>query len=255
MRPEAYAELDAVRREFRALVDRWSAENPYLRPLQERLRDERGGPAYPVETPIVYNRALDEIGPDGDIRVVLVADNPGKKEQLSVNNRYLVGQSGKLAAAWFGRELGLDFGRRVLVLNKTPIHTPRTAELRHLLALAGADRGRLASLLAESQRAMAGFAHRLHLALCDTVLWVSGLGEIREGGLFAAYREEMARLFAAAGGAADSGAAPTREFWAFNHFSMNRFIVELGRKSDPALGLAENLERIGSANRRRVFGF
>ena len=46
-----------------------------------------------------------------------------------------VGQAGKLAARFFREELGLEFRREVLVVNKTPLHTPKTAELRKLLAL------------------------------------------------------------------------------------------------------------------------
>ncbi|MDA8426374.1 MAG: hypothetical protein M0Z80_09585 [Treponema sp.] len=268
MRSAAYAELDSVRREFRALVRRWSAEHSYLGPLQERLREELGYGDYRVETSIVYNEALDAVRTGDSIRVLLVADNPGKKEQLEVNRRYLVGQSGKLAAGWFERELGIDFRREVLILNKTPVHTPKTAELRQLLALAGPERGRLEALLAESQRAMADLAWRLFLAFGagrgagSAALWISGRGELRRGGLFSAYREELSRLVQAASSkrrgagarsAAEPGEAPPRA-WVFNHFSMNQFALEMKRKSDVAHSAWDNLERIGSDNWRGVFG-
>jgi hypothetical protein len=248
MRSEAYAALSGLRDEFRSLVGRWTAENPYLPDLQERLRLELGYGDYRVETPVVYNRALDDIGPrDRPPRFVLVADNPGKNEQLTRNNRYLVGQSGKLAEGWFSRELGLDFRREALLLNKTPVHTPKTAELRRLLALAGDDRPRLEALLGESQRAMAGLAFRAARAL-GAAIWISGVGELRGGGLFQAYRDALAELVSS---------APARSrprVLAFNHFSMNQFSIELARKADPTRPLKEELERIGAENAARVLG-
>ena len=268
MTSAAYAALSSVRREFRALVRRWSAEHPYLGPLQERLRGELGYEDYRVETPIVYNEALDSIRTGDSIRILLVADNPGKKEQLEANRRYLVGQSGKLAAGWFERELGIDFRREVLILNKTPLHTPKTAELRKLLALAGSERGRLEALLGESQRAMADLAWRLFLAFGagrgegSAALWISGRGELGKGRLFSADREELSRLVQAAAPerrgagartAAEPGFTPPRA-WVFNHFSMNQFALEMKRKGDRALGAWDNLERIGSANWRGAFG-
>ena len=136
MHPKAYAAVEAAREEFGGLVEAWSAQNPYLLEAEERLREKQGYGDYRVETPVVYNRALDDIEIDDEIKIILVADNPGKKEQLAANNRYLVGQSGKLAEGWFKRELGIDFRREVLILNKTPVHTPKTAELALLRAKA-----------------------------------------------------------------------------------------------------------------------
>jgi len=246
MTTQAYAALDSIREEFRALVAGWTAEHPYLPALQERLRAELGYADYRVETPIVYNRALDELAKGDKVRFVLVADNPGKNEQLARNNRYLVGQSGKLAAGWFERELGMDFRREVLILNKTPVHTPKTAELRKLLALAGADRPRLEALLATSQRAMAGLAYRAASAL-SAPIWISGLGELRRGGLFQAYRDALADLIA-------GGGRRSPRVLAFNHFSMNQFSIEVRRKADPSRPLPGELERIGAENFARVFG-
>jgi hypothetical protein len=254
MRDEAYAVLDSIRKEFRDLVEAWSAENPWLLEAQERLRSRQGYEDYRVETSVVYNRALDDIGPDARIKVILVADNPGKKEQLAANNRYLVGQSGKLAEGWFRAFLGIDFRNEVLILNKTPIHTPKTAELAVLARSAGIHRLRLESLLAGSQSAMADLAWRLYAALGETegskgpALWISGVGELRKGGLFEIYRDDMIRRLARASPEERKGV------WAFNHFSMNQFAIEMKRKSRPGAPVAEELARIGRENRIRVFG-
>lgn len=258
MRTETYDVIDAIRKEFHGLVQIWSTDNPYLLEAQERLRAKQGYDDYRVETSIVYNRALDDISPDDEIKVILVADNPGKKEQLAVNNRYLVGQSGKLAEGWFRRELGIDFRREVLILNKTPVHTPKTAELDILAKSSGLHRHRLEALLAGSQAAMADLAWRLYVALCGTgssgtlskgpVLWISGVGELRKGGLFEIYRDELFRRLAR------SSPEERRGVWAFNHFSMNQFAIEIKRKAKLGTPIAEELARIGPENRVRVFG-
>ncbi|MDP3177846.1 MAG: hypothetical protein Q8M76_08070 [Spirochaetaceae bacterium] len=243
----AFALLSALREDFRALVARWTEEHPYLGALQESLRRERGYDDYRIETPIVYNRALDALGPEDEVQYVLVADNPGKNEQLARNNKYLVGQSGKLAESWFGRELGADFRATVLILNKTPVHTPKTAELRRLLALSGGLRPRLEELLRESQVAMAELAIRAAAGLGAT-LWISGLGELRDGGLFRTYRDELSRRLAV------MPLSVRNETWAFNHFSMNRFSIEVAQKSRKGEPRAAALARIGAENRVRIFG-
>jgi hypothetical protein len=256
MRAEAYAALASVRDEFRSLVAGWTAEHSYLLQAQERLRKAQGYLDYRVETPIVYNRALDDVAPDADIKIVLVADNPGKNEQLAINNRYLVGQSGKLAEGWLKRELGIDFRKESIILNKTPVHTPKTAELALLQKRAGIKGDRLEALLAGSQAAMADLAWRLYEALrlgVDgngpwPVLWISGLGELKDGGIFEPYRDALARRLARA----EESAAGS--VWAFNHFSMNQFSIELGRKARDGESVLDELARVGAENRKRVFG-
>jgi hypothetical protein len=225
--------------------------------VQETVRARQGYEDYRVETPIVYNRALDELGPGSEIKIILVADNPGKKEQLAANNRYLVGQSGKLAEGWFKRELGIDFRSEVLILNKTPVHTPKTAELAILARSSGLHRQRLEALLAGSQAAMADLAWRLYCALREPgaggsggspALFISGLGELRKGGLFEIYRDELSRRMAKAGPDLRSGV------WAFNHFSMNQFAIEIKKKARPGIPMADELARIGRENSLRIFG-
>jgi len=266
MQSRAYAAIDAAREEFRRLVEEWSDENPYLLDAQERLRKKLGYDDYRVETPIVYNGALDDISRGDEIKVVLVADNPGKREQLAANRRYLVGQSGKLAEGWFGRELGVDFRREVLILNKTPVHTPKTAELALLPKSSGGRGDEVSALIAGSQAAMADIAWRLYRALRAgrrrarggtagaggsspwPVLWISGVGELKPRGLFATYRDELFRRLEAAEEDERGGT------WAFNHFSMNQFSVELKRKARPSAPHLDELARIGVENRERVFG-
>lgn len=252
MKKTEYAAIESLRGEFSRLVKKLSRDLPFLPALQEKLRLELGYDDYRVETSVVYNRALDEVGPKDKLSFILVADNPGKKEQLAANNRYLVGQSGKLAEGFFRDRLGVDFRKEVVILNKTPIHTPKTAELRRLLSLAdeaGKREGEgLRKAFRESQETMAGLARALHGA-SGAVLWVSGLGELREKGLFRPWAEAL--------GAAYDGAPATLidRVWLFNHFSMNQFAIEVKKKTDPARPLLEELGRIGVENRRRVLGW
>ena len=249
-----YAAFNEIRAEFRNYVRSLSDRAPWLAGLQDELRLARGYGDYRIETPIVYNEALDDIGQGDNPRFIVVADNPGKNEQIAANRRYLVGQSGKLAQGWFRKELDLDFRASCIIINKTPIHTPKTAEIALLRKLAGRRAPELDTLLDESQRTMAGFAFRLHKSL-RSVLWISGYGELKPKGLFSAWAEETTRHYAAA------RPALRKSVWVFRHFSMNQFAIEYSRFKDPATNVSEKsdpvtrLEAIGTANRKRILGW
>lgn len=256
MKAGAYRDFLGAKERFSALVERIGREAPWLAETQEALRLELGYDDYRIETPAVYNLDLDTVGPGDDPPFILVADNPGKNEQKTANRRYLVGQSGRLAAGWFARELGLDFRAATLIVNKTPVHTPKTNELRRLAILAGRRRAALEVLLEESQREMARIAFAMHGALGNT-LWVSGYGELGSRGLFSAWAEEIVALY---GRGAPKGLAD--RVWVFRHFSMNQFSIEYnaamredgGVGADPRAAM-ERLGRIGRANRVRILGF
>lgn len=278
MTSEQFEIFGGIRRDFKEYVASLSERTPWLGAAQERLRLALGYDDYEIETPVVYNEALDEIGEEDEPRFIIVADNPGKNEQKAANRRYLVGQSGKLAQGWFKREIGLDFRAVALIVNKTPIHTPKTAEIAVLKRLAveepsggihrnpagrtaqelrarrrprGGPAGRAAeldALLEESQRFMAGLAFRLHACL-GGILWVSGYGEMKPGGLFSAWADELTRLYASA------APAQREAVWVFRHFSMNQFAIEYknfaGAGNDPMKRLAA----IGTVNRKRILGW
>ena len=241
-----YEKFSALRDAFRLKVRDWSAAVPELRALQEKLRSTRGYDDYAVENPVVYNRALDDIGPESRPRWILIADNPGKNEQKTEHLRYLVGQSGKLAEGFFRRELGTDFRSELVIINKTPVHTPKTAELAMLKALDPS--GEVEALLTESQIWMAGLARAAHIAL-DIPVWISGRSELKPKGVFGPWFREFSRLYR------EAPSAAREEVLVFSHFSMNQFSIEVRRKLDPERTLLENLRRIGAENRRAVFGF
>ena len=251
MRRGQYQAFEALRDGFRNHVAGLSARSPWLGDLQEELRLQLGYTDYRIETPIVYNRALDEVGRDDEPAFIVVADNPGKNEQKKTQNRYLVGQSGKLASGWFAAELGLDFHKSCIIINKTPIHTPKTAEIALLKKLARAKSPRLGeeldSLLDESQRWMASLGRNLHEAL-GCVLWVSGYGELRPRKLFGTWAEETRRLYASA------PPALRDSVWVFRHFSMNQFSIEYSRSKAPGSPEAR-LSAIGTARRLEILGW
>lgn len=247
-----FSEFDGMRDDFREYASSLSMRAPWLGGLQERLRVSLGYDDYRIETPVVYNEALDDLKLGDKPRFIIVADNPGKNEQKAANRRYLVGQSGKLAQGWFRKELDLDFRNSALIINKTPIHTPKTAELGRLRRLAAEDSkqraAQLDSILDESQRTMARLAFRLHSCL-GGVLWVSGYGELKPRGLFAAWAEETAALYAKA------PKALRDKVWVFRHFSMNQFAIEYKQYAGTGLEPMEKLAVIGKANRVRILGW
>ncbi len=241
MNRAAYGKFLKARDDFKAAVAVWNARLPGLAKLEDELRVELGYDDYAIETPIVFNEALDDVGAGSNPAWILVADNPGKNEQKAANRRYLVGQAGKLAAGFFDKRLHMDFRADVLIINKTPIHTPKTAELPKLLKKD--PRGELRAVFEESQRFMARLAFRLNDAL-GLPVWICGKSGLAPGGLFAAWFDEFRAAFA------DRFDAVTVQ----SHFSMNRFSVELAEKADPRKPLLDEILRIGAENRKAVFG-
>ena len=212
--------------------------------LQQAAAAENKTPAYPQETPIVYNHSLDEVHVSDQIKLIIISDNPGKNEQLHKNQRYLVGQAGKVAEGFFRRnpELNIDFRREVIILNKTPVHTAKTKELNYLLKYGGEQ---FRSLFEETQQWLASHTAALQGSL-GCPLWLVGYGELRKKSLFTAYADELQRQY---GGKSD---APV---FVFQHFSMNCFAVDFKKLSDKHKSTEENLREIGLQHRIEVLGW
>ncbi|HOF85985.1 MAG TPA: hypothetical protein PLV73_08690 [Treponemataceae bacterium] len=265
------------RTEFRTHCDRWleaaGGNDGWLAALQTEAAAADGTPDYPVETPIVYNTVLDTLRQTDDIRLILVGDNPGKNEQLAKNRRYLVGQAGKLGEGFFRKnpDLGIDFRKHVIILNKSPVHTAKTKQLARLLREGPAE---FAALFDETQRWMARETAALQQAL-GCPLWLVGYGELREKGLFSVYAKELAAAAQHPATVAHPGRATSTNATAqhpatvghpagklysppvylFQHFSMNRFSIDLRSRSDPGKSLAENLAIIGKEHRKEILGW
>jgi hypothetical protein len=248
MTKTAWAGFCRAREHYRQGLKRFSRRFRGLKNLQQELVDSRSGPAYTVETALVYNLALDELDCGADIRLILVGDNPGRREQAA--RRYLVGPSGKIAESFFRAApgLGIDFRANVLILNKTPVHTPRTAELRELCRRGGPG---LAGNIAETQRFMASILAEFHQALSPPGLplpvWIIGYSEMKKGGIFGPYAEALGEC-RAAGPLGDS-------VFLYRHFSMNQFTIDLRKQSADGESVQAALDRIGRSYRRRILGW
>ncbi|MCK9170356.1 MAG: hypothetical protein M0P01_08070 [Treponema sp.] len=252
-----FSSFTEFRDAFRSKVTEWSSYAGKLQPLQKEAA-EKDTPDYSLETAVVYNRALDDITPQDDIQLIVIGDNPGKDEQLAENNRYLVGQSGKIAEGFFRRNqvLGIDFRKNVIILNKTPVHTAKT---NHLHSLQKADKD-IAQLILDSQLWMAEHTALLHQKLAShhakndsvipaqTQLWLVGYAELKGNGIFLPYRDELRRAY---------GHKKTWErVFVYQHFSMNRFSIDLRQFRDghENMTLSEALEQLGHMHRDEIFG-
>lgn len=243
----AFRRFAAIRDDFKNRVASWSSRLPGLLDAQRALVAELGA-GYDIETPIVYNNALDDVVQSDRIGWIVVADNPGKNEQAASAQRYLVGRSGIMAERFFAREMGLDLRREVLIINKTPIHTAKTLQLRSLVTLypeAG-------PVLEESQRFMASIVPALQ-ACCDARVWVMGLSELRPRGLFESWQKAMRDAYAIADASSvGGGSRPSDAVFGFNHFSMGSFATDLKRRRVSGESTLEAVLRIGSENRARI---
>ncbi len=213
--------------------------------LQKKAALENGTPEYPVETPVVYNHSLDEVKKEDTIKLILIGDNPGKNEQLHKNQRYLVGLAGKIADNFFKANpaLGIDFRKNVIILNKTPIHTAKTKQLSYLLKEDAS--GGFKALFEASQIFNAQKTAELQRAL-SCPLWLVGYSELRPKGLFTAYAEEIKKEY---------GKEKNPPLYLYQHFSMNRFLIDLKENYADPLSLKKNLELLGLRHRKEILGF
>ncbi|MDR1257218.1 MAG: hypothetical protein LBJ86_05685 [Spirochaetaceae bacterium] len=241
----AYKAFCGCRRQFFETAQNIRDALPGLRDLQQRLVDARDGPRYSVDTPVVYNEALDDVDERSDIRLILVADNPGRREQAAENRRYLVGPSGKIADTFFKNEPGLsiDFRKNIIILNKTPVHTPRTACLKELCRLGGEEAARV---IGDSQTAMACLLADFYAALRVPV-WICGYSEMKKRGVFERYTAALRELIL-------TEKLDKDNVFLYRHFSMNQFTIDLRQKSIPGASEspAETLRRIGSGYREKI---
>ncbi len=246
-----WTEFQNLRHTYKSYVDELSRALPQLPELLSELIGGRSGPSYPLETPVVYNRALDTVQQTSTIKIILVADNPGRREQTAVERRYLVGPSGKLAEGFFRQhpELGIDFRQHVLILNKTPIHTPRTVELRDLARLGGSE---IAEGIRSSQVNMARFIYRCHEIFAgEAELWIIGYSEMGRGKLFESFTEALRQAYLTEA----ENSISRQRVYLYRHFSMNQFAIDFSQQRSAGESTAETLHRIGSHYRQRILGW
>ena len=246
MTEQQWKALCDFRNDFKKQVAEWKAAAPELTELQRQAAIIAKTPDYPFETSVVYNKALDDITPQDDIKLIVIGDNPGKDEQLRKNNRYLVGQAGKIAEGYFRKnpELGIDFRKNVIILNKTPIHSAKTNQLKTISRQGGE---KISRLIKESQVWMAEKTAGLHAAL-TTELWLVGYSELKDKGLFCQYRDILKK---------SCPEEAWKRVYVFQHFSMNRFTIDLSdfiktEKKEKA-PLESNIHELGLLHKKEIF--
>lgn len=245
MEEKQYAALDMFRNEYKKKCAEWSALAPQLIPLQKEAAAQ-DTPPYPIETPVVYNRALDAITQADDIKIIVIGDNPGKDEQRAANQKYLVGQAGKIAQGFFARHpsLGIDFRKNAIILNKTPVHTAKT---KHLKFLAARD-SRAADLILQSQEWLAQKTTELAQGV-GAQIWLVGYAELKAKGIFVPYRDKLRQ--------AARELQVYDALFVFQHFSMNRFMIDLRDFCGVELqedSLAKKIADLGRRHRDEIFG-
>jgi uncharacterized protein TP_0836 len=198
---------------------------------------------YNIETPIVYNHSLDLIEEKDEIRLILVGDNPGKEEQKHLNQRYLVGQAGRIAEGFFARhkELNIDFRKNVIILNKTILHTPKTLNLKKLIK----EDKSIEDFFIKDQRWQAKLALNIQ-DIFNCPLWIVGYSELGEKGVFKHYAETIKKKIKE---------KAIANIFLYQHFSMNCFIKQLKANYNETSSLTENLEILGINNRKKILMF
>ena len=75
-------------------------------------------------------------------------------------------------------------------------------------------------------------------------MWLVGYSELKKKGIFEAFLQELL----------DKTSEDERKhYFLFQHFSMNRFTIDLKQNWNEALDLKENLEKRGTEHRNRIF--
>lgn len=246
--------------DFKNKIQEWNQLIPNLPELQKEAAIKAKTPIYPFETPIVYNKDLDKLSIEDDIRLIVIGDNPGKDEQLLKNNRYLVGQAGKIADGFFKKhpELNVDFRKNVIILNKTPIHSAKTNQLKQIIKEGGEN---VKNLILDTQIWMATQTALLQInleklatnPLSKPELWLVGYSELKNKGLFIEYKNHLINTF--------FQQKQDSVFWdsvyVFQHFSMNRFTIDLNdfikNNNLQNQSLISNIHKLGKIHKNEIF--
>ena len=249
--------FNKFRNTFKDMVTQWNNQAKSLIIVQEKAMEFFKNVDYELQTPIVYNTALDEITQNDEIKLIVIGDNPGKDEQLAKNQKYLVGQAGKLGNSFFKNhdELGIDFRKNVIILNKTPIHSAKTNQLKKFATFGGKE---IEDLLKQTQIWMAQETAKLHQNLLKgsenkdfPQLWLVGYSELKEKGIFTDYKNELKKQYQTSEEAKNAW----DNVFVYQHFSMNRFSIDLKEFSteNKNLDLKTQLKTLGKKHKDEIF--
>lgn len=246
MTQEQFDKFIKIKNSFKSYCQKLNEQYKTKLFLLTKNAAQKDTPQYSNETAIVYNTALDEITIDSQIKLIVIADNPGKDEQLLKNQKYLVGQAGKIATRFFNqnKELNIDFRKNAIILNKTPIHTAKTS---HLKTIAKLDEQNILNLVEETQIYMAQITSELQKILnCE--IWLVGYGELKHGGIFETYKKTLKSCY-------KDDKTLWEKVFVFQHFSMNRFSIDLKafQQNHKELNLLEAIHQLGTLHKNEFF--
>jgi len=249
---ESWGKFKKARERFKQDTESLSASLPNLKKIQQEFVNNRSEITYKIETPVVYNSALDDFTAEDEIKLILVADNPGRREQAAENRRYLVGPSGKIAHKFFrdNPSLQIDYLKNVIILNKTPIHSPRTNDLKELARGHGGNgkehEGLLTLSLESSQVFMADLLLEFYKAF-ECPVWIIGYSEMKKKGIFESYTERLKDI-------CSENKDFFKQLYFYRHFSMNQFTIDLKKQAQEGETVSKTLKHIGKAYRERILG-
>ena len=249
--------FNKFRNTFKDMVTQWNNQAKSLILVQEKAMEFFKNVDYELQTPIVYNTALDEITQNDEIKLIVIGDNPGKDEQLTKNQKYLVGQAGKLGNNFFKNheELGIDFRKNVIILNKTPIHSAKTNQLKKFATFGGKE---IEDLLKQTQIWMAQETAKLHQKLSQGPKHKHhpqsrpvGHPESKATGIFTDYHNELKKQYQTSEEAKNAW----DNVFVYQHFSMNRFSIDLKEFSteNKNLDLKTQLKTLGKKHKDEIF--
>jgi len=233
MTSEQYREFSKLRDEFRDKINKWKEDYPLL---IDKIK-ETSAKEYEIINSFVYNEKLDSIEEKNQIKYIWVTDNPGMKENIL--NQYGVGQSGNAGKNFMeGFNLVKDFNSEVLILNKSPIHTRVTAELKKLVGFEGVAK--------ESQEFMAYLSYELH-RIFNCELWILGTSNMHK--IFSSYTNEILSNY--------SNSPLKSNIYLFYHFSQGQFKKDFNRisKEDVNLKTEDICHKIGIEKRNKILNF
>lgn len=239
------------------------ALGPTRKEVETFFIHDKSKPQYKIEDYFVYNMDFNLLSANKEISLILVGDNPGIVEQRE--SRYLVGQAGKFAEKFFAehKELGVNFSKGVIILNKTPIHTRRTQQLAKLLKNASYY---LQKRYNESLIFMANWTFTFHKTFPNASVWIMGYSEMKQGGIFQLYRDAIAKNYSTRPDLWD-------KVFVYRHFSRNLFTSEINKACQeleattpnvadtsvppdavpPTFDIRPILQKIGKAHKDAIF--
>lgn len=202
---------------FRALV---AAHGERVRELRDRVTEL-----------FVENRDLAFYAtPGGPLpELILVGDNPGRREWENSVYLCVEGRAGRMAHLFFDGIFGPgSFRSKVMVLNKSSYHTPRTVGLTQTVR-SGAGDAVVAEALRSDQQANAELIAEIVALLGIPVVTI---GMETGGTTFRDFRDTLEQRYAALGQppASFAGSALAHPFRKVPHFSLSKIFC---RNSDP----------------------